>query len=123
MKETRYLRLKNPENLTPPQQETMVKLNVCDLDTAKVYRMRLILQEIYRYPAVTAPMVLQDWIQWGLRCRLTPMIEVARMLQKHNDGVVRWFTSKLTNGLLEGVNSLFQAAKQKPTKSFPWCIT
>lgn len=79
----------------------------------KAYRMRLILQEIYRYPASIAPMMLQDWIQWGLRCRLDPMVEVAKMLQKHYDGVIRWFTSKLNNGLLEGVNSLFQAAKRK----------
>lgn len=35
------------------------------------------------------------------------------MLQNHYDGVVRWFSSKLTNGLLKGVNSLFQAAKRK----------
>jgi transposase len=35
------------------------------------------------------------------------------MLQAHYDGVVRWFTSKLNNGLLEGINSLFQAAKRK----------
>ncbi|MDU5143671.1 MAG: transposase [Paenibacillus dendritiformis] len=35
------------------------------------------------------------------------------MLQKHYDGVIRWFKSKLNNGLLEGVNSLFQAAKRK----------
>nr|WP_281172610.1 transposase [Aneurinibacillus terranovensis] len=58
-------------------------------------------------------MVLKDWIQQGLRCRLEPMIEVDRILQKHYDGVIRWFSSKLTNGLLEGVNSLFQAAKRK----------
>lgn len=91
----------------------MAKLKDCDLDTAKAYRMRLILQEIYRYPASIAPMVLKDWIQWGLRCRLAPMVEVAKMLQKHYDGVIQWFSSKLSNGLLEGVNSLFQAAKRK----------
>jgi transposase len=113
LKDTRYMWLKNPENLTTTQQETMAKLKDCDLDTAKAYRMRLILQEIYRYPATIAPMVLKDWIQWGLRCRLTPMVEVAQMLQNHYEGVVRWFSSKLTNGLLEGVNSLFQAAKRK----------
>jgi transposase len=113
LKDTRYLWLKNPENLTESQQETMAKLKDCDLDTAKAYRMRLILQEIYRYPASIAPMVLQDWIQWGLRCRLTPIVEVAKMLQKHYDGVIQWFTSKLNNGLLEGVNSVFQAAKRK----------
>lgn len=48
--------------------------------------------------------------QWGLRSRLDPMVEVAKMLQKNYDGVIRWF---MNNGLLEGVNSLFQAAKRK----------
>lgn len=113
LKDTRYLWLKNPANLTDSQRETMDKLKECDLETAKAYRMRLILQEIYRYPASIAPMVLQDWIKWGLRCRLGPMVDVAKMLQKHYDGVIQWFKSKLNNGLLEGVNSLFQAAKRK----------
>jgi transposase len=113
LKNTRYLWLKNPENLNPTQQEMMVKLKDCELDTAKAYRMKLILQEIYRYPRVIAPMVLQDWIKWGLRCRLEPMVDVAKMLQSHYHGVIQWFTSNLNNGLLEGINSLFQAAKRK----------
>jgi transposase len=113
LKNMRYLWLKNPENLNPTQQEMMVKLKDCDLDTAKAYRMKLILQEIYRYPKVIAPMVLQDWIKWGLRCRLEPMIDVAKMLHNHYAGVIQWFTSNLNNGLLEGINSLFQAAKRK----------
>ena len=29
------------------------------------------------------------------------------------DGILRWFTSRLTNGLLEGLNSLIQAAKSR----------
>lgn len=41
------------------------------------------------------------------------MVDVAKMLHKHYDGVIQWFQSKLNNGLLEGVNSLFQAAKRK----------
>lgn len=113
LKDTRYMWLKNPQNLTPAQKETMAKLKDCDLDTAKAYRMRLILQEIYRYPAVIAPAVLKDWIQWGVRSQLEPMVKVAKMLNSHYEGVIRWFTSKLTNGLLEGVNGLFQAAKRK----------
>lgn len=113
LKNTRYIWLKNENNLTQSQKETLAKLKDCELDTAKAYRMRLILQEIYRYPAVIAPDVMKDWISWGLRCRLEPMVEVAKMLKNHYDGVVRWFTSKLNNGLLEGINSLFQAAKRK----------
>lgn len=113
LKDTRYIWLKNPENLTKNQKEQLAKLKDCELDTAKAYRMKLCLQEIFRYPVSIATMVLDDWISWGLRCRLEPMVKVAKMLQAHYDGVVRWFTSKLNNGLLEGINSLFQAAKRK----------
>lgn len=113
LKNTRYIWLKNEINLSKEQKETLGKLKDCELDTFKAYRMRLILQEIFRYPAVLAPAIMKDWIGWALRCRLEPMVDVAKMLQHHYDGVVRWFTSQLNNGLLEGINSLFQAAKRK----------
>ncbi len=113
LKNTRYIWLKNEQNLTQAQKESLDKLKDCELETTKAYRMRLILQEIYRYPGLIAPAVMNDWIDWGLRCRLEPMVEVAKTLKKHYDGVVRYFTSNLSNGLLEGINSLFQAAKRK----------
>ncbi|WP_077296206.1 ISL3 family transposase [Virgibacillus pantothenticus] len=113
LKNTRYAWLKNEENLTKKQKSMLDKLKDSELDTAKAYRMRLCLQEIYQYPAPIAPMVLEDWIQWGLRCRLEPMIQLAKMLKKHFDGVVQWFQSQLNNGILEGINSLFQTAKRK----------
>jgi transposase len=34
-------------------------------------------------------------------------------IRQHWDGVLLWFTCKITNGLLEGINSLVQAAKAK----------
>jgi len=49
----------------------------------------------------------------GAAVSIDSMVGVAKMVQTHYDGVVRWFSSKLTNGLLEGVNSIFQAAKRK----------
>lgn len=113
LKKTRYIWLKNPKNLTNTQKEMLEKLKDCELETAKAYRMRLILQKIYQYPTDLAPLVLEEWIHWGLRCKLEPMVEVAKMLKKHYKGVVQWFNSKLTNALLEGTNSLFQAAKRK----------
>jgi transposase len=40
------------------------------------------------------------------------MVEVAQMIHKYYNRIVHWFTSQLNNGLLEGVNSLIQAAKR-----------
>ena len=45
--------------------------------------------------------------------RLMPIIEIAKTIERHWDGVLRWFQSKIANGLLEGINSLIRAAKAK----------
>lgn len=113
LKHTRYIWLKNEKNLTAGQKETLDKLKDCELDTMKAYRMRVILQDIFKYPAAIGPDVLKNSIQWGIRCQLEPMVEAAKTLHRHFDCVVRWFTSRLNNDLLEGINSLFQAAKRK----------
>lgn len=34
-------------------------------------------------------------------------------MKRHWDGILRWFTSKINNGILEGINSLIQAAKAR----------
>jgi transposase len=41
------------------------------------------------------------------------MIDAARMVKHHWAGVLRWFDSKINNGILEGLNNLVQAAKAK----------
>ncbi|UTW68445.1 transposase [Anaerobacillus sp. HL2] len=39
--------------------------------------------------------------------------ECYRSLKAHKNGILRWFTTRITNGLLEGINSLVQASKRK----------
>jgi transposase len=34
-------------------------------------------------------------------------------MKRHWDGILRWFTSKIYNGILKGINSLIQAAKAR----------
>ena len=35
----------------------------------------------------------------------------ARTVMRHRDGILAWFDSQIANGLIEGINSLIQAAK------------
>ena len=34
-------------------------------------------------------------------------------MERHRDGILAWFDSRIANGLIEGINSLVQAAKAK----------
>ena len=41
------------------------------------------------------------------------LIDAARTVKRHWDGILRWFDSKIANGLIEGIDSLVPAAKAK----------
>ena len=44
---------------------------------------------------------------------ISQMLKVAKSIRKHWDRIVSYATSKITNAILEGFNSIFQAAKNK----------
>jgi len=57
--------------------------------------------------------MLRQWCTNVMRSRVAPMKEVARMIRKHFDGIVAWTQTRQTNGFIEALNGLFQAAKRK----------
>lgn len=113
LKKSRYVWLKNEDNLTSSQKEKLVKLKDMNLLTGRAYRIKLALQEMWTYPAILADLYFGSWYQWVIRSQIEPMIETAKSLKKHEDGILRWFQTKMSNGLLEGLNSLIQATKRK----------
>ena len=114
LKRSRYVWLKNRSNLSARQRERLEELQGMNLNTAEAYRMRLTLQDFYEQANPrAAAMFLADWCEMVLDSGLEPMKKVARTLMDHAEGVLRWFWSGFSNGLLEGINSLIQAAKAK----------
>ena len=83
------------------------------LKTSKAYQFRLAFQDLYPQPPEDAKKYLDKGFFWATHSRIQPIIEVARTIRAHQDGILRWFTSQINNGILEGINSLVQAAKAK----------
>ena len=111
---TRYLWLHNPANLSDRQRATLESLPTRHLKTARAYQIRLAFQELYDQPSAAAGAgFLKTWYFWATHSRLEPIIEAAHTVKRHWDGILRWFDSKIANGLIEGINSLVQAAKAK----------
>jgi len=54
---------------------------------------------------------LKGWLRWALRCRIPEMVEVAQMIRRHLEGILNWFSSRMTNALLEGYNSVLRAGR------------
>ncbi|RLC37144.1 hypothetical protein DRH29_03000 [candidate division Kazan bacterium] len=75
--------------------------------------MRLNLRDFWDQPLSQAGDYLKRWYFWATHSRLEPIKEAAYTIKRHWDGVVNFVKSKITNGILEGINSLVQAARSK----------
>jgi transposase len=114
LKRTRYIWLKNTTNLTPHQEDVLGRLSERNLKTARAYQIRLTFQELYAQPSrEAAEAFFKKWYFWATHSRLPAIIEAAKTMKRHRDGILRWFDTKVANGVLEGINSLVQAAKAK----------
>ena len=113
LKNTRYLWLRRPANLTARQQDWLDQLLQQPLQTARAYEHALRFDDFYELDADTAEEYLTRWIAEARASGIEPLIKFCETLEAHWDGVIRWHHSQVSNGLLEGLNSLIQAAKRR----------
>jgi len=116
LKNTKYIFLKNEENLTQKQKSALEELEMpkLNLKTVRALHIRQNFQDIYAAETFEDfEILLKKWYFWATHSRLEPIIKAAKTIKNHWDGVLGWFQSKINNGILEGLNSVVQAAKRK----------
>jgi transposase len=114
LKNTRYLWLKRPANLTAKQHDWLDELLQQQLDIVRAYEHALRFDTFYELDDPDqAEEYLRRWIAEAKRTELEPLVKFAVMLEEYWLGVTRWHHSRVSNGLLEGLNSLIQAAKRR----------
>ena len=115
LKHTRYLWLKNPERLSAQQRSILETLRPksLNLKTVKAYQIRLAFQELWEQPPALAERFLKKWYFWATHSRLEPIKQCAKTIKNHWQGILNWFESLVNNGILEGINSMIQAAKAR----------
>jgi transposase len=115
LKGSRYAWLTNPENQTVKQSEVIQRFLVSrlNLKTVRAYHLRLNFQELWDQSPRDAEAFLKGWYFWATHSQLKPMIDDAATIKRHWAGILNWFKSKVNNGILEGINSIVQAAKAR----------
>ncbi len=114
LKNSRYAWLKNETNLTDKQRDTLIRLKDEDLKTAKAYHLKLAFTKIWEQEnAQTAKKCLDDWYYWATHSQIPDMVKAAKTIRQHEQGILRWFTSRVTNGIMEAINGLVQSAKRR----------
>ena len=112
----RFIFLKNDTHLTQTQrdQKEALVLSELNLKSVEALNLRETFQQIY-YATTEEQFesLLNQWHEWAISSTLEPMVKVAATIKKHWDGIVQWKKSQINNGILEGLNSVVQAAKRK----------
>lgn len=112
----RYVLLKNEQNLTKNQRQKLeeLQLSKLNLKSIRALHIRENFQEIYKASTdEDFEIMLKKWYFWATHSRLDPVIKAAKTIKRHWDGVLAWKKSQISNGILEGLNSIVQAAKAK----------
>ena len=116
LKGTKYIWLKNYNNLTKKQKEQLDELTMSNMNikTIRAYNIRQSFQDIYQANTQEEFITYLDkWYFWATHSKLEPMVKAAKTVKRHWNGIVKWYESKINNGILEGLNSVIQAAKSK----------
>lgn len=106
LKGSKYVFLKNPENLTDMQRERLSRIEKLNLRINRAYLLKEEFKELYRYHSrAWAEKFLIRWSRRVMYSRLQPLKKFVRLLRKHWDGVLAWVTLPLSNGAVEGMNN------------------
>ena len=116
LKGMRWTLLKDRRKLSAQQGADLDALlaHLTSKRTARAWLYREQLREILARKQIhVVSAMLRQWCTHVMRSKVEPMKAVARMIRQHFDGIVAWAQTRQTNGFLEALNGLFQAAKRK----------
>jgi transposase len=114
LKRTRYLWLKNDENMSERQLQKKRNLARENLKTGRACAMKEAMQRTYECStAIEAAESLDALISWMMHSNLPEMKGVAAALKVNRAEILNYFEFRYTNAILEGLNSIIQAAKRQ----------
>jgi len=116
LKGMRWSLLKDRASLRPEAAADLDALiaKMTTVRTARAWVYKEQLREILERKQINVVReMLKHWCTCVMRSKVEPMKEVAAMVRRHLEGIVAWAQTRQTNGFLEAINGLFQAAKRR----------
>ncbi|MEQ1440800.1 transposase, partial [Fontimonas sp. SYSU GA230001] len=116
LKGMRWSLLKDRASLRPEAAADLDALiaRMTTVRTARAWFYKERLREILERKQINVVRdMLKHWCTCVMRSKVEPMKQVATLVRRHLDGIVAWAQTRQTNGFLEALNGLFQAAKRR----------
>lgn len=116
LKGTRWLLLKNPENLDPHRNEQQRLREALRLNTplTLAYYLKEDLRQIWEQPdQPTARRVFDDWLARADASGIPMLQQFAATMREHRRGILAYYDYPISTGPLEGTNTKIQAMKRQ----------
>lgn len=116
LKGTRWLLLKNPENLDPTRDEAKRLHEALTLNQplATAYYMKEDLRLVWEQPSYAAAQrLLDDWIRRAESSGIPMLVRFAHTLAAHRSGILNYYRYPLSTGPLEGTNTKIRVLQRK----------
>jgi len=116
LKGTRWLLLKNPENLDADRDELRRLQDALRLNEplATAYYLKEDLRQIWGQPNKrTARRVLRDWLARARASSIRMLVQFADTLEEHQEGILNYYRYPISTGPLEGTNNKIQLMKRQ----------
>ena len=116
LKGLRWSLLKDRASLNPEAAADLDALvaRMTTVRTARAWVYKERLREILERKQINVVRsMLEHWCTCVMRSKVEPMKDVAALVRRHLEGIVAWAQTRQTNGFLEALNGLFQAAKRR----------
>jgi transposase len=111
---TKYVILKNEENLTEKQSLRLKDLQRLNLKSTRAWLLKESFRELWRCTTEEdARECLKQWCWMAAHSRLEPIIKVVAMIRKHLEGIVAFFRHRITNGMVEALNNTAKAISHR----------
>lgn len=114
LKNHRYTFLKSNKNLSAQRKAEREELIELFPVLGEAYRLKELLNDFWDFTEnEDASGFLAFWCDLAEESKIYPFVELARTIKSHWSGIINFIESKITNGVLEGINNKIQLAKRR----------
>jgi transposase len=109
---TKYLWLTNPDAWEEGEKQRFTELMHNELKVGRAWVLKEAFKRFWEYQREwAARRFFTRWYFRATHSRLKPVVEVAKTLKRHLDGLLAYIEHAITNAVTEGLNSKIQSVK------------
>ena len=114
IKGTRWLWLKARGNLKRKEKYTLAEIMKVNRHLQRAYVLKEDFEAFYSCTSEEeAASFLRAWTSRCKQSRLEPFLALAKRLNRWANGILSYFTHRITNGISEGINNLIKVLKRR----------